>query len=73
MNSCASGLYPTDLEVLKRVFDQLCAESSCLPGSPAAEAMAIRLIALFQGGCTREDELLATARPSSHLRQAASA
>jgi len=30
-----AGLYPTDLDLLKRVFDVLCAESGCQPGSDA--------------------------------------
>ncbi|BAV50866.1 Uncharacterized protein MLTONO_5964 [Mesorhizobium loti] len=64
------GFYPTDLDLLKRVFDVLCAESRCQPGSPEAEAIAIRLINLFESGETSEDELLEGARPRMQFRQA---
>jgi len=64
-----SGLYPTDLELLKRVFNKLCAESRCQPNTSEAENIAIRLLNLFQSGQTTEDELLEGARPCSHFRQ----
>jgi hypothetical protein len=70
VNTHTAGLYPNDLELLKQVFDKLCAESGCQPGSPDAEATAIRLVNLFQSGHASEDELLEGARPRSRLQRA---
>lgn len=64
----AAGLYPTDLDLLKRVFDTLCTESRCQPNSPDSEATAIRLVNLFESGQTTEDELLEGARPCMRQR-----
>jgi hypothetical protein len=41
------GFYPNDLDLLKQVFDLMCAEVACRPGSTAAEAMAVSLVHLF--------------------------
>lgn len=65
---CTAGFYPTDLELLKRVFDVLCAESGCQPSSPDAEGTAIRLFSLFQSGQTSEDELLKTGRSRARMQ-----
>lgn len=65
-----AGIYPSDLDLLKRVFDLLCCDYHCAPGSPVAEAIAIRLVALFEAGVTREEELLAGARPVVPLPRA---
>ena len=64
------GFYPNDLDLLKRVFDRVCAEIRCQPGSPAAEGMAVTLVHLFQSGRTTEEELLTGARRSIEFRLA---
>lgn len=69
-HSHTAGFYPTDLELLKRVFDVLCAESGCQPGSPDAEATALRLVNLFQSGHTSEEELLEAGRAGMQFRRA---
>lgn len=56
--------------MLKRVFDVLCAERGCQPGSPDAEATAVMLVNLFESGRTTEEELLDSARPVQAYRQA---
>ncbi|UVK49236.1 hypothetical protein BPNPMPFG_006976 (plasmid) [Mesorhizobium sp. AR07] len=56
------SLYPTDLESLKSVFDQLCQEGHIQPGSPEAENVASDLVRLFQNGLSDETSLLVAAR-----------
>ncbi|MCV3211392.1 MULTISPECIES: hypothetical protein [Mesorhizobium] len=56
------ALYPSDLQSLKSVFDQLCQESHIQPGSPEAENIASELVRLFQDGISDETCLLSAAR-----------
>ena len=51
-------LFPSDLDMLKRVFDRFCADTGTLPNSPAAEAIASHMVALFEGGYEDETDLL---------------
>ncbi|AZO29802.1 hypothetical protein [Mesorhizobium sp. M1B.F.Ca.ET.045.04.1.1] len=61
---------PEDLDVLKRAFDVLCAERGCQPGSPDAEATALLLVNLFEGGRRTEAELLEAVQTFQAYRQA---
>ncbi|MFC3320976.1 hypothetical protein ACFSOZ_03680 [Mesorhizobium newzealandense] len=56
------ALYPSDLESLKSVFDQLCQERDIQPGSPEAENVASDLVRRFQTGLSDETCLLIAAR-----------
>lgn len=52
-------LYPTDLALLQRVFDQVCCECAHEAQSLDAEIAATTLLHLFQHGMTNEAALLA--------------
>ncbi|TIR18278.1 MAG: hypothetical protein E5X34_22115 [Mesorhizobium sp.] len=64
------AFYPEDLDVLKRVFDLLCHERGCQPGSPDAEATALPLVNMFEGGRRTEKELLDAVRTTQAYRRA---
>jgi hypothetical protein len=48
---------PEELNILQRVFDQMCIERGCLPDSKDGEALAMELVALFQNGIMTENDL----------------
>ncbi len=52
-------IYPSDFELLQRVFDEVCAKRQIDPHSDYAEYLASRIVALFQQGITDEDEIKA--------------
>ena len=55
-------LYPCDLAMLQRVFNQVCADGGHDAASPEAEILAAALLGLFQNGMTNEAALLAEMR-----------
>ncbi|BCG75401.1 hypothetical protein MesoLj113a_65590 [Mesorhizobium sp. 113-1-2] len=63
-------LLGSEHRTLALVWRRRDAQSPNAPGSPEAEAIAIRLINLFESGETSEDELLEGARPRMQFRQA---
>lgn len=65
-----SAFYPEDLDVLKRVFDVVCAERGCQPGSPDAEATALLLVNLFESGRKTEEELFEAVQTKQAYRKA---
>jgi hypothetical protein len=58
--SYCPAFYPSDLDNLASVFDQLCEEGDVAPGSPEAEQLASVLVWYFQSG-TKDRVLLLTA------------
>ena len=55
----SSGIaYPSDMTVLKQVFDRVCQENSIKCGSRAADDVARALMSLFGAGMHDETELL---------------
>jgi hypothetical protein len=65
-----AAFYPSDLDLLRQVFDKLCAECGCQPGSPDTEATALRLVNFFQAGHTSEEQLLEVGRAGMQFRRA---
>ncbi|PBC10177.1 hypothetical protein CK230_10610 [Mesorhizobium sp. WSM3859] len=65
-----NAFYPEDLDVLKRVFDVLCRERGCQPGSPEGEATALVLVNLFESGRRTEEELLEAVQTTQAYRKA---
>lgn len=65
-----NAFYPEDLDVLKRVFDVVCAERGCQPGSPDAEATALLLVNLFESGRKTEEELFEAVQTTQAYRKA---
>lgn len=65
-----NAFYPEDLDMLKRVFDVLCRERGCQPGSPDAEATALLLVNMFGGGRRTEEELLEAVQATQAYRRA---
>jgi hypothetical protein len=57
-----SILYPNDLALLQRVFDQVCADGHHDPSSLDAQKIATTLLHLFQCGLLDEPRLLAEIR-----------
>lgn len=56
--SSGSGIaYPGDMETLKRIFDDLCAEKGISHSSPAAEDLARATMDLFAQGVFDEVEI----------------
>ncbi|UVK49703.1 hypothetical protein DBIPINDM_007722 (plasmid) [Mesorhizobium sp. AR02] len=55
-------LYPANLALLQRVFDQVCCERAYAAQSLDAEIAATTLLHLFQHGMTNEAALLAEMR-----------
>jgi hypothetical protein len=55
-------LYPNDLAMLQRVFDEIRADGGHDVASPDAEMLAAALIGLFQNGVAGEAALLAAMR-----------
>ena len=55
-------LYPCNLVMLQRVFDEICADGCHDAASLDAEMLAAALLGLFQNGMTNEAELLAEMR-----------
>lgn len=60
------AVYPTaasgaacssDMETLKRIFDEVCSEHGLCQGSPAAESLAKALMRLFAEGVSDEAEI----------------
>ena len=49
---------PQDLDILQRVFDQVCRERECDPESLEGEAIAKTIIGLFRSGTQTERDLL---------------
>ncbi|HEV2503720.1 MAG TPA: hypothetical protein VGV39_11630 [Mesorhizobium sp.] len=49
--------YPGDMDLLKRIFDDLCHQRGFCQGSPAAEDLAKAAMDLFAQGVVDEDEL----------------
>lgn len=52
-------LYPADLEVMQRVFDNHCVQFGYPPKSPASEDIADVVMTLFKMGFTDEESLAA--------------
>lgn len=65
-SSIQSAIYPEDLTLLQRVFDQICADGNHALASVEGEAIAATLMMLFERGIKDEVNLLAEMR----LRQA---
>ena len=61
-------LSPSDLDVLQRVFDAICAEARIDRTGKDAERIAGAIIARFQGGTMDESELLTHSRSSLALK-----
>ncbi|MDX8478028.1 hypothetical protein RFN28_05980 [Mesorhizobium sp. VK24D] len=61
-------LSPLDLAVCERVFNQVCADEQLDPLDPAAEILAVMVVAIFRNAHTSERELLEAVRS---LRQKA--
>ena len=57
-----SVLYPDDLAMLQRVFDQVCADGCHETNSVEAELIAAALMNIFQNGTSDEAVLLAELR-----------
>ena len=58
-------LYPTDLELLQRVFDQISKARGLAQGSLEMEELAAEVVRLHQTGLVEEEKLLeALDRPS---------
>ncbi|HMJ29086.1 MAG TPA: hypothetical protein VK512_10265 [Xanthobacteraceae bacterium] len=57
-----SVLYPDDLVMLRRVFDQVCADGCYETNSVEAELIAAALLNIFQNGTSEEALLLAELR-----------
>ncbi|HEV2505340.1 MAG TPA: hypothetical protein VGV39_19850 [Mesorhizobium sp.] len=56
--SSGSGIaYPGDMETLKRIYDEMCAEKGICHGSPAAEDLAKATMDLFSQGVFDEAEI----------------
>lgn len=56
------GIQPEDIDLLQRVFDQLCKEQRLNPRSVDAELMGAALIVNYQTGAKDEATLLKVAR-----------
>lgn len=56
------GIQPEDIDLLQRVFDQLCKEQRLNPRSVDAELMGAALIISYQAGVQDESTLLKIAR-----------
>jgi hypothetical protein len=52
------GLYPSDLDVCRRVFDQICKDEQIARSSLDGEHLASRILAVFQVGERDEAKLL---------------
>jgi hypothetical protein len=61
-HSCDQAIYPSDLTVLKGVFDALCHEGGYLPESEDARDIAAELVRHFQAGTTDETVLKVAVR-----------
>jgi hypothetical protein len=59
--SRAGVFQPEELEVLQRVFDQVCRERKHHPESEEAETIAVTIIVLFQTGLLTEHDLVVAA------------
>ena len=73
----ASGIaYPSDLTLLKRVYDRVCAEQGLAEGCPEAAKLAASAMQLFARGIFEEEtlyrELHRSCRPGSSRNGAAS-
>ncbi|MCV3209988.1 hypothetical protein OHD62_19285 [Mesorhizobium sp. YC-39] len=60
--NCHCGIQPEEIQLLQRVFDQLCADVGLQRGSEEAELIGASLIEMFQAGVRDEARLLAQAR-----------
>lgn len=65
-----SPIYPRDLALLQRVFDQICVERGEDPGSVWASEIARTLIALYRSG-VRDEQLLLASVPRFRAKNAA--
>lgn len=63
--SSAGVADPGDMDLLKRIFDELCRERRLGQGSPAAEELAKTAMELFTQGVVDEKELIEELR--NHL------
>lgn len=61
-----SILYPNDLAMLQRVFDEVCADGCHATNSAEAELIAGTLMNIFQNGTSDEAALLAELRSRQH-------
>ncbi|PLP59000.1 hypothetical protein CYK37_10850 [Mesorhizobium loti] len=62
-HSSSGGIaYPGDMEALKRIYDDLCAERGFCQGSPAAEDLARATMNLFAQGLFDEQEIVESLR-----------
>lgn len=52
--------YPEDLQSLRRIFDDLCAENDIPRGCITAEDLAKATMVLFASGVTEEDDIRAS-------------
>lgn len=62
-NNCDQAIYPSDLNILKGVFDALCHERGYFPESEDALDIAAELVRHFQTGTTDESVLKVVVRP----------
>lgn len=65
-----SPIYPKDLALLQRVFDQICLERGEDPSSVWASEIARTLLKLYRGG-VRDKDLLLASIPRLRTRNAA--
>lgn len=65
-----SPIYPADLRLLQRVFDQICVERGEDPSSVWASEIARTLLSVYRSG-VREEELLLASVPRFRARTAA--
>jgi hypothetical protein len=56
------SIEPVEVDLLQRVFDQLCVDAECEKASVEAEDIGSALIHLYEAGTKDEAELLATMR-----------
>lgn len=62
-------LRPVDVSRLQQVFDEVCRRRDIVPETEEAREVALTLLALYEGGMTDEDMLLAALafrRPEQH-------
>lgn len=65
-----SPIYPADLRLIQRVFDQICVERGEDPSSVWATEIARTLISLYRSG-VRDEELLSASVPRFRAKTAA--
>ncbi|MER9567545.1 hypothetical protein [Mesorhizobium sp. M0571] len=62
-----AGLYPSDLDLCQRIFDQVCSDEDIARSSLDGETLAMRILAAFQEAGLDEADLLELVRSKRKL------